>query len=215
MSEGLVKRPYQSPVREQAAAETRQAILRAASDLFLERGFARTTTKAVAERAGITERMIFLHFGSKAALLAASIRAAVRDHDGGTPLLERDEWRAALGAQDAHQIFELLASAVRQLYERAARLLAVGEGAARDDPLLEEERQRGHAATRADLLQVARAMKRANALRPGISAKRAADLIFALAANEAVYLRLIDECNWSAGQYEDAIRRMLVGALAP
>jgi AcrR family transcriptional regulator len=46
----------------------REALLEIATELFAERGYARTSTKEIATRAGLTEAMVFRHFGSKAAL---------------------------------------------------------------------------------------------------------------------------------------------------
>jgi AcrR family transcriptional regulator len=206
------KRAYTSPVREAAAAETRARILNVARELFLRHGYARTTTKGVAAQAGVTERTLFLNFPSKAALLSACIGAAIRSGAETVPMLERDEWQRAL-AGEPNQIFRLLAEATTQLFERAAGLLAIGEAAASGDPLLEDQRRHGHAATRADLFQIATAMKRAGALRPGISAERAADAIFALAANESLYLCLVDECGWSPATYTRTLERALRGAV--
>src|SRR5690349_12841390 len=44
---------------------TRQAILRAALELFAEKGFCRTTTKAIARKARVTERTLFNCFETK------------------------------------------------------------------------------------------------------------------------------------------------------
>lgn len=212
MSDGEHKRPYRSAVREAAAAETRRTIVGAASELFLRRGFARTTTKGVAAQAGVTERTLFLNFPSKAALLSACIRSAVRSGAESVPMLERDEWQRVL-AGEPEQSFRLLAEATTRLFERAAGLLALGESAAIDDPLLEHERRQGQAATRADLLQAARAMKRAGVLRRGVSAEQAADAYFALAANESVYLRLVVVCGWSSTEYARMLESALRGAV--
>lgn len=46
----------------------RRRLLEAARELFAERGYARTSTREVAERAGVTEPMVYRHFGTKAAL---------------------------------------------------------------------------------------------------------------------------------------------------
>ena len=46
----------------------RELILAAAHDEFSERGYARATTRSIAERAGVAEPLLFRHFGSKAAL---------------------------------------------------------------------------------------------------------------------------------------------------
>lgn len=212
MSERKGKRPYRSAVRDAAAAETRRRIVSAASELFLGQGFTRTTTRAVAAQAGVTERTLFLNFPSKAALLSACIRTAVRGGAETVPMLEREEWhRALVGEPD--QVFRLLSEATTRLFERAARLLALGEAAASDDSLLEDERRRGHAATRADLLEVARAMERAGILGHGISAEQAADAIFALAANERLYLRLVEDCGWTSAAYTCMLERTIRGAV--
>ena len=45
--------------------KTKQAILRAALDLFAEKGFGRTTTKAISRKAGIAEGTLFNYFETK------------------------------------------------------------------------------------------------------------------------------------------------------
>ena len=52
------------------AEERRSQLLRIAKELFSERGFENTTTKAIAAAAGVTEAMIFRHFASKEELYA-------------------------------------------------------------------------------------------------------------------------------------------------
>lgn len=49
----------------------RQRLLDAAEELFAEHGFAATTTRAIAERAGTSTGVVFYHFPSKEALLEA------------------------------------------------------------------------------------------------------------------------------------------------
>ena len=61
-------------------------------------GYARTTTKAIARRAGVAERTLFLGFPGKAALLAEIIRVGVRGDEAATPLAERPDWREAADA---------------------------------------------------------------------------------------------------------------------
>lgn len=51
--------------------ETRARILSAAREIFERNGTRGTTTREVAERAGVNEATLFRHFGSKAALLVA------------------------------------------------------------------------------------------------------------------------------------------------
>jgi AcrR family transcriptional regulator len=61
--------PTPPPVRGRG----RQLLLDAARDLFAERGFKGTSTRDIADRAGVSEVMIFRHFGSKANLFQESV----------------------------------------------------------------------------------------------------------------------------------------------
>lgn len=50
---------------------TRERILRAAAELFAERGYIGTTTSAIAAAAGVNEVTVFRHFESKAGIVRA------------------------------------------------------------------------------------------------------------------------------------------------
>jgi AcrR family transcriptional regulator len=214
MSEDEVKRRrYESAARAAAARERRRRMVAAATQLFTGDGYAATTMSAVAAAAGVGERTVYLAFPTKAALLNECIRGAIRGDDEDAPLLARAGWRAALEAPP-ERMLALLADASVDLMSRAARLLAIGESVARDDPGVAEFRDRGHAATRADALAMARALKRAKVLRRGLSAARAADVIYGLAASEDVYLRVVGELGWTDAAYARMLEQALAGALA-
>ena len=71
------RRKYDSPVRRRQAAETRERILAAGSELV--HGFPRwdwreLTVRAVAQRAGVNERTVYRHFSSERELHEAVIR---------------------------------------------------------------------------------------------------------------------------------------------
>src|SRR5215472_1339333 len=60
------------------AAERREAILRAAAQVFADSGYRAAKVSDIAERVGVTEPVIFQNFGSKAALFAVVVeRAAI------------------------------------------------------------------------------------------------------------------------------------------
>ena len=61
------------------SSEKRAAILRAALVLIAERGADAATTREIAAAAGTTERTLFKHFGSKAALVQSVIAEAALD----------------------------------------------------------------------------------------------------------------------------------------
>lgn len=59
---------------EAGEVQTRRRILRAARALFAERGFASTTTRAIAQEAGCNLSMINYYYGSKDGLMEAVLR---------------------------------------------------------------------------------------------------------------------------------------------
>ncbi|TDE94185.1 TetR/AcrR family transcriptional regulator [Occultella glacieicola] len=65
-----------SAYHRQVAAANREAILAAATDLFLERGYDRTSLARVAERAGVSKATLFKQFPTKAELFEATVLAA-------------------------------------------------------------------------------------------------------------------------------------------
>jgi AcrR family transcriptional regulator len=86
------------PARRQRAgaadADTRGRILDAAQKLFAARGYAATTTKSIAEAAGVATGLVFYHFPSKQRLLeelleersfVPEMRAILKDADAAGP----------------------------------------------------------------------------------------------------------------------------------
>lgn len=65
-------------LRERKRAETRGAIVRAATRLFLERGVAKTSIDDIAAEAGVARRTYFLHFPSKEDVLFHYLEGHVR-----------------------------------------------------------------------------------------------------------------------------------------
>lgn len=57
------------------AAETRERLLQAAADVFAERGYDGTRVAEIAAAAGVSNGALYAHFGSKAELLVAALRA--------------------------------------------------------------------------------------------------------------------------------------------
>ena len=67
----------------QKSENTRARIMEAASQLFIEKGYAGTTTRSIAERAGVNEVTLFRHFGSK-----DKLAKAIMDQFGGLAIAE-------------------------------------------------------------------------------------------------------------------------------
>jgi len=95
------------------AAGRREQILSVATRLFARQGFQGTTTKQIAEHAGVTEALIFRHFPSKESLYWAVIQGKIT---GASP---RDRMRERLnaGGTDA----ETLAGLAAEILERRSK----------------------------------------------------------------------------------------------
>ncbi|UQX05304.1 ScbR family autoregulator-binding transcription factor [Streptomyces sp. RerS4] len=80
-------------VKQERAARTREALVRAAAAVFVEEGYVAASVAAISRRAGLTSGALHFHFESKAALAAAveyraadAVRRLTEGGDGGDPL---------------------------------------------------------------------------------------------------------------------------------
>jgi AcrR family transcriptional regulator len=71
------KLPLPRPNRAERAAERRQAIIEAALDEFIARGFTATRLDDIAKRAGVAKGTIYLHFKDKESMFEELIRTAI------------------------------------------------------------------------------------------------------------------------------------------
>ncbi|MFJ3924261.1 TetR/AcrR family transcriptional regulator [Streptomyces sp. NPDC090022] len=72
-----VGRPRADGHRQQSGRPPREELLCAAAELFADRGYAATTTRAVAERAGMRQATMYHYFGGKEQLLAELLESTV------------------------------------------------------------------------------------------------------------------------------------------
>jgi AcrR family transcriptional regulator len=115
-----VKRRYDSSRRQAQAKVTQLAVLRAAHDLFVERGYGRTTIADVAAAAGVAPETIYASFSNKPTLLHRVWDITIGGDDDDIPFHERPEIRAIRTEPDQARRFELHA----QMYTRTARRIA-------------------------------------------------------------------------------------------
>ncbi|MFE2373861.1 TetR family transcriptional regulator [Streptomyces sp. NPDC059398] len=109
-----------APGRRRDAARSRELLLTAASELFAERGFDRTTIRDIGERAGVDPALIARYFGSKTLLYVAALHA----EQGGTApadLLDEQRLREVFDRTDRRGPVPLLQVAVQPLSDPAAQ----------------------------------------------------------------------------------------------
>jgi AcrR family transcriptional regulator len=118
---------YHSPRRQQAAAATREAILQAAQDLFVTKGYGCTTVAQIAEAAQVAAHTVYTSVGGKPQLLAAIMERGTAD-----PGVE-ETLAAVARATDPSEVIRLTAAGTRQVNERNATGVAVLLDSARVD----------------------------------------------------------------------------------
>jgi AcrR family transcriptional regulator len=197
-----VKRKYQSAVREAAAAETADRIRRAAVELFVAQGFAATTLKQVAERAGVGERTVYDAFGNKHRLLGHTIGMLAMGDEDRTPIAQRAELREARDREDPREAVATTMANQAALMERAGDLILVGEEAGRVDPVARASSRTGYELARQIFVLLAERLEARGELRKGVDATTAADAMFALASPQ--YFEILRRRRrWSAARYRD------------
>ena len=127
------KRSYNSSRRALQAAQTREEVLRAGTQLFGEKGWAATTLAAIAEEAGVSVETIYNGFGSKRALLREAMDVAVVGDAEPIPFIDRAEF-ASLGEGSLAERIARGASIVATINERSAGLWqAIVEASSSDE----------------------------------------------------------------------------------
>lgn len=206
------RRSYQSPWREGRARATRLRVLQAATSLFGERGYAGTTIRSVAGRAGVSVPTVEALFGTKGRLLKAAIDVAVAGDDEPVPMLERDWAEAATRAADPGSFLALLAAVVAPAQSRSSGLvLSVFEGAGSDSELAALAAQMTAQRVTMATWAVAR-LSALGALPADVSEQEAADTVFAI-MEPALFDRLTRQRGWTLARYQDwiawSLRRLL------
>lgn len=98
-----------------AGEERRSQILAVAVSLFSNRGFRGTTTKEIAQAAGVSEAMVFRHFATKEELYAAILDHKACSHDNFDPAVMAAE---AIKRKDDRAVFESLALGALNHHEK-------------------------------------------------------------------------------------------------
>lgn len=186
---------YHSPLRARQAAETRQAIIDAALELFRDQGWASTTLPAIAARAGISVDTIYATFGTKSSLLLAVVDVAIVGDDEEAPMAERPDF-AELGRGRRSERLRAGVRYTMAVYERSVPILqTLREAAASDD--VARERLERYDQDRRDLIAAGMGL-----ILGEEPTDEVVDAIWALVSPE-VYTYLLTGRAWPAARVED------------
>jgi AcrR family transcriptional regulator len=207
------KRPYNSTRRQAQARETGRQVIEAARQLFIECGYAGATIDAIAQEAGVAPETIFATFGSKRAILAAVIDAAVGGDSQTTPLLQQPGPQAVLQQTEPAQLLQLFATDITSRLERVAPVFAVMRAAAKTESDIADLLKNQLAMRLRNISTVAERLAAQKALREELNVEQAADIIWAITSPEVFSMLTIDR-GWPRDQYirwlGDALTRLLL-----
>jgi len=208
------RRSYDSPRRREQARATRRAILEAARELFIERGYVATTIDAIAGDADVSPETVYAVFGTKRALLSELIDISIAGDDA-PPVLEQGWVQELRDEPDPRRRLSILARNGRSILERRAPIDEVVRGAAAADPDIAALWQRGKAQRFAGQRELLRFIVGETGLREGIELETGADILYAIGSPET-YLLLVADRGWSGSTferwYEATLARLLLGS---
>jgi AcrR family transcriptional regulator len=195
-----VNRRYASTRRDEQARETRLRIIRAARELFVTKGYGRTTLAEIAREAGVAVETVYAAFGNKATLLRQTWYVDFRGDEEDIPLFDRAEMQAILDEPDLATRVRRHAAFITATNRRIGPLTAALEGAAASEPaaaemLAEFSKRRLDAATR-----YAKAAEATGRL--AVSQAECRDVLFAT-LDGTLWRRLVVERGWSDERYAD------------
>jgi AcrR family transcriptional regulator len=189
-------------LRQAQIAQTEQRIVAAATELFLADGYVATTLEAVAKRAQVGARTVYLRFGTKAALFKRVVDVAIVGDTEPVDVLGRDWMQAALTAPTAAERIAANAAVGRQIMERTGALFAVAQQAAAVEPLIAGFWQQGREQTRRAHAVVWTRMAEDGLLDPRVDLDWLIDTTTILAAAET-YLLTTRLTSWDLDTYQD------------
>lgn len=208
-----VNRPLPS-LREAQIAQTEQRIIAAATELFLADGYVPTTLEAVARRAQIAPRTVYVRFGTKAALFKRVVDTAIVGDTEPVGVLDRDWAQAAVTPPTAAQRIAASAAIGRQIMQRTGALFAVAQQAAAVEPLIAEGWQQGREQSRHAQAVFWTRMADDGLLDPAVDLDWLIDTTSILAAAET-YLLITRMTTWDLDTYQDWLAAAFTRLAAP
>lgn len=208
------RRRYNAPRRAEQAAATRRAVLDAARELFVTRGYLATTVAEIAERAGVAVDTIYATVGRKPTLIREVVETSISGQDRAVPAAERDYVKAMLAAPTAREKLAIYAAAIAVISPRTApvfrALYDAGVSGDADCAALYAEITGRRAA---NMRLAAADMRATGELRADLSDDEVADIIWSMNAPE-YWVLLVGQRGWTPQRFgtwlADAWARLLL-----
>jgi len=188
--------------RAEYAEQTRRAILDAARTLFTEHGYFATKVEQIAATARVAPATVYAVGGGKNGLLRTLIESAVNSG-------ENARLRAAIEAEtDPGRLLALVVGASRTKFGQWSALMRQVAAAAPQESAVRESMEIAHASLRSGLRLTADRLAAMGALRDGVDAAQAADILWLHLCNAAYFIRT-DDLGWSLDRSEAWLNSVL------
>lgn len=194
-----VKRPDK---RAERSRRTRAKVIAAARELFVAQGYGATSLQEVADRAGVAVQTIYFVFGNKRTLFKDVVDTSIAGDTEPVATMERAWFRAACAAPTAAGLLRAHVRGTRDILGRVAPIMPLIAAAAATDPEIAAQWPGDQDPRYTVQLAAARALTGKPDARPGVTAAKAADLLFGLLSPE-LYLIFVRDRGWSPGMWED------------
>jgi TetR/AcrR family transcriptional regulator, regulator of autoinduction and epiphytic fitness len=204
--------PAQGRTGQARTRLARRAVVDAARDLFLERGYAATTVEAISEHSDVPPATIYRLFSAKLGILKALLDVSIAGDDQELTVQGRPEISALFAEPDPEKLlagFDGINVAINARSTEVYRILVSASGS---DPqaaalLTNYTRMRDQGQQ-----LIAAALAHAHALQPGMQEHDAADIVHALMSPELYRLLVIDR-DWPPERYEKWLTSTLIERL--
>lgn len=200
------RRPYEGTRRREKAAQARAKVARVALELIVERGYSEASMEQIAERAGVGLRTIYAYFGSKRGILDGLLESFAAIPRGDF------EARAEALADDPRAQLRLAVDFVADYFAEARPLLDLFATAAPADTAFSSLQAQGEQLRRASQKPLVANWARRQALRPGLTAATAADILWTL-TSPWLFRDLVHERRWSRRKYREWLYESLAELL--
>lgn len=210
---GESTRRYHSPRRAAQARATRLVVLDAARTLFVARGYAATTVADIAGAAQVSVDTVYASVGRKPALLRELVETSISGSDQSVLPEQRDYVQHISETPGARDKLAIYARAITSIQQRMGPVfLALRDAAAtdRDCAALWTEISERRAV---NMLRFATDLRATGELRPDLSDRQVADIVWSMNAAE-YWVLLVHERSWTPEQFQawvaDAWGRLLL-----
>lgn len=210
MVRAVKRRGYESPVRQEQAAQTRARIVEAAGELFEAHGYARTTVRQIAETAGVAVDTVYATFGSKPRVLTAAIDARLSAGTGAANVMDRPEALEVRDEPDQRQQISLLAHYLAKVVTGVGPVFEILRTAGSAEPAMAKVYAEMQGYRFKNMLQAMTWIAERGPLRMPV--ERAAETLWAVVAPDTARL-LMQSRGWSIDEYGDWLADLLTRTL--